>query len=164
MKQKCRHNFKGAMAEYWDVYRVVVGMKLQLNKLWECCCLFPMIWQLPVVPELGQDPLPPDAEACSQVAKVCSACGRKKILWTLGASCKVPTYLRADGNSLLFLKVEVFCRLSLQEETSETDFQLNPPQTPTILQLIFLFQRHVSVPILSLTWETVSSCQMLIKL
>jgi len=48
--------------------------------------------------ELGQDPLPAEAEARPQVARLGSACGRKWILWTLGAACKVPTYLRVDGN------------------------------------------------------------------
>lgn len=67
VKQKCRHNFKGAIPEYWDVCRmVVVGMKLQF--LWESCWLFSMIWQLPVAQKLGQGPLPLEAEAYTQVA------------------------------------------------------------------------------------------------
>lgn len=127
IKQKCRHNFKGATAEYWDVCRmVVVRMKLQFN--WEPCWLFSMIWQLPVAKELGQGPLPLEGEEYPQVAGLCSACGREQIPWTLSAACKRLTYLKVDGSSPPFLKVKVFFWLNLWEETWETAFWLkNPP-------------------------------------
>lgn len=93
VKQKCRHNFKGAIPEYWDVHRmVVVGMKLQFNcgslvdfSQWFDSCLLPKSW--------GRASLPLEAEAYTQVAGLCSACGRERILWTLSRCCLQSTCL-----------------------------------------------------------------------